>query len=437
MMMALRALVGTFFLLLWGSGAQSQISYEFLTDLPEPVSNNAVASVEIDGKWYIYSFSGIDSTKLYSGIHAKVFRFDVETGVWSALGNLPGNQPRIAAGASTIRGKIYVLGGYEVFQNGTEVSINNLHVFDPVSNTFEPDAIPIPTPIDDQVQVVYKDSLLYSITGWSNTGNVDEVWIYDVVEESWQEGTKTPIAASFQAFGASGAIVGDTIYFIGGAMSLGGFPASNRLRKGYINPNDPSDIEWSAEPEENGISYRPGAAIVDGKAFWLGGSLRTYNYNGIAYSDNTGVDATNRIVFYNPTDGTLIEQFYNFPEIMDLRGLVSLGPNQFVSVGGMTMDQKVSDKVVLYHIDNLVSTASQQTSVFQVLPTISTGAFQIHSDQWEGSAVQIVDRQGKLIAEERLTSSEHFMQLSIPTGTYFVQQLQDGIGVNRQVIFIR
>lgn len=420
----MRLLLLVLVLVLLGSGAQSQIEYELLTPLPEPVSNNAVASVQIDGKWYIYSFSGIDTTKIYTGIHAKVFRYDVDMGTWSQLNNLPGNQPRIAAGASTIQGKIYVLGGYEVFQNGSEISVNSLHVFDPVTNTFEADAIPIPTAIDDQVQVVYKDSLLYSITGWSNFGNVDEVWIYDVFNKTWTEGTKTPIAASFQAFGASGTIIGDTIYFIGGAMDLGGFPASNRLRKGYINPLDASDLTWSAAQEENGISYRPGASSIGEKPFWLGGSLRTYNYNGIAYSDNTGVNATNRIVFYDKNDGQLYEHEYDFPAIMDLRGLVKIGDNQFVSVGGMMEDQTVTDRVIMYTISDLVESKEENLQSFTIKPTINRGCFEIQGHDLRNCVVELVNSLGQVVYQDEMESDRLKIDLELHSGVYFVKMMK-------------
>jgi len=418
-------------------GLYAQLSFEILTPLPEPVSNNAVASVELNGKWYVYSFSGIDTSKTYDGIHAKVFRYDVEADSWSQLEDLPGNQPRIAAGASTINGKIYVLGGYEVFSNGGEVSINSLHVFDPMTDSFEEDAIPIPTPIDDQVQVVYKDSLLYSITGWSNTGNVDNVWIYDVVEKNWTKGTDTPVASSFQAFGASGSIVGDTIYFIGGAMSIGGFPASNRLRKGYINPADPTDILWSAEQKEHGISYRPGANVIQGKPFWLGGSLRTYNYDGLAYSDNTGVESTQRVVFYNPFSGILTEQFFDFPAIMDMRGLVSIGTNQFISVGGMAEGQEVTDRVVKYTIDDLVDINGVELKFgFEVYPNPSNGTINIRindNDNLSNPKISVFNSIGQEVFHKNLISETDF-SLTLESGVYQIVLLSKNYSSYQSII---
>jgi N-acetylneuraminic acid mutarotase len=218
-----------------------QISYEILKPCPEKISNLAVAGITIFGRPYVYVFSGIDSTKNYSGIHARCYKYDLIDDDWTVLPLLPGGQDRIAAGASTIKDKIYILGGYEVFEDGNEVSLNQLHIFDPISDTFLEDGAPIPTPIDDQVQVVYKDSLLYSVTGWSNNGNVNKVWMYNPIEDIWSSCTPLPLGPIFSSFGSSGSIVGDTIYFIGGATEIGPFNLSDRFRKGYINPEDPTE----------------------------------------------------------------------------------------------------------------------------------------------------------------------------------------------------
>ena len=47
--------------------------------LPEPVSNNAVCEGFSSEGSFIYSFSGIDSTLLSSGIHLKSWRVNTST----------------------------------------------------------------------------------------------------------------------------------------------------------------------------------------------------------------------------------------------------------------------------------------------------------------------------------------------------------------------
>lgn len=328
-----------------------QISYKILKPCPEKISNTAVAGITISNRPYVYVFSGIDSTKNYKGIHARSYKYDLIDDEWTVLPELPGGQDRIAAGASTIKDKIYILGGYEVFEDDNEVSLNQLHIFDPISDTFLDDGAPIPTPIDDQVQVVYKDSLLYSVTGWSNNGNVNEVWMYNPVEDTWSACTPLPLGPIFSSFGSSGSIVGDTLYFLGGASEIGPFNLSDRFRKGYINPEDPTEIEWIVEKTNDAVGYRMGAIQVGGLALWLGGSQLSYNYDGIAYNGSGGVPALSRLLQYDPLSGKFFESEGLIPEIMDLRGLAKVGLFSFVSIGGMIADQEVTDMLVKYNLD--------------------------------------------------------------------------------------
>ena len=187
--------------------------YIELAMMPERVSNNAVVGATVNGKSFVYSFCGIDSTKIWSGIHLKAWRLDVEANTWETLPDVPDpNGGKIAASANIVDGKIYLIGGYHIAQNGGEVSSNKVHVFDTETNTWLPDAAPIPVPIDDQVQVVWKDSLIYVVTGWSNTTNVTDVQIFNPSLNEWLVGTSVPNQQDYRVFGGAGVIIEDTIF---------------------------------------------------------------------------------------------------------------------------------------------------------------------------------------------------------------------------------
>jgi hypothetical protein len=94
----------------------------------------------------------------------------------------------------------------------------------------------LPIPTDDHVQCVWRDSLIYIITGWSNTGNIPNVQIYDPANDTVLSGTPIPNSDDYKAFGASGVIIGDTIYYAGGVNDSWIFTIQPRLRKGIINP---------------------------------------------------------------------------------------------------------------------------------------------------------------------------------------------------------
>ncbi len=333
-----------------------------LADMPEPVSNQAVAYAEVNGAGFVYSFSGIDETKLFSGIHKKAFKYDIQEDSWVTLPELPTGNGRIAAGASLVKDKIYIIGGYEVFADGSEISVDLVHVFDPETDTYLADAAPIPVAIDDHIQAVWRDSLIYVVTGWSNTTNVPDVQIFNPSTNTWAAGTPVPNTNTYKVFGSSGTIVGDTIYYTGGVRIVGGsFASSNVIRKGVINPDNPTEITWSYRNAFNALGYRMGAAVWnDTRPVWIGGAEDAYNFDGISYIFGTGVEANERILELNPNTDQFQENPFDL-SIMDIREVAQEDPTSVIICGGMATGQTVTNTT--FRVDlSLVNTSTVSPS---------------------------------------------------------------------------
>ena len=409
-----------------------------LPSMPERVSNNAVTEGMVNGVPHVYSFSGIDSTKIFSGIHKRAFRYNTDTQVWDQIADLPSGNGRIAAGASTVKNKIYIIGGYEVFSNGGEASFDEVHIYDPEQDIYLPNGTPIPVPIDDHVQAVYKDSLIFVVTGWSNTTNVPDVQIYDPANDNWQVGTPVPNNNDYKVFGASGAIIGDTLYYIGGARFANNFPSSSFFRKGYINPNDPTDITWSGEPLMlAAIAYRAAALTTDQGLYWVGGSEVTYNFNGIAYNGSGGVSPRDNWSHYSPFFGNLIS-LDNFtapiPKIMDLRGMARLDNNHGIIAGGMLENQEVTNRVFQYNFADLTNTNTLNLPRLDIFPNPTNESFTI---QKEGNfQIQIFDSLGKLVLSKNKKGMESINISTLPTGSYFLKVFENEkiLGVEQLII---
>ena len=314
-----------------------------LKNLPQPVTNNSVSEGFIDGQPFVFSFGGLDSTKLYSGIHFRSYKLDVLKNQWERIADLPDTLGKIASAASRINDTIYIIGGYHVFADGSERSSDKVHRYNIVSNKFLEDGAAIPIPIDDQVQAVWRDSLIYVITGWSDKENVPKVQIYNPSKNSWAAGTSVPNDHIYKSFGASGTIIGDTIYYFGGASMGKHYPIQNMWRKGIINSDDPTQIRWSHQVLDSTlVGYRMGATSVNKTPHWIGGSGKTYNYNPVAYDGSGGVEPLNRDLY---SEKGLIKREYANKFPMDLRGIAQINDSVKIIVGGIIEGQQVSNKV--------------------------------------------------------------------------------------------
>ncbi len=156
-------------------------------------------------------------------------------------------------------------------------------------------------------------------------------------------GTPVPNNHIFKSFGASGTVVGDTIFYFGGAAMGKNYPIQNYLRKGVIDPLNPTNINWTYKVIDSLISgYRMASLNIDNVPYWIGGSSNTYNFNGIAYDKSGGVPPNHRILFLKNENFNL-----NFNDYisMDLRGIADIDLHTKYLIGGMGKDQKVTNKV--------------------------------------------------------------------------------------------
>lgn len=295
--------------------------------LPSATSNNAVAGSS-SGDCLILSALGIRGSLNRDSIHNDAYLF--EDDAWQQVENTPG-PARIAAAAVYVNGKFYVLGGYSVDEGFSETTYDRTDIFDPVAKTWSEGA-PMPTPVDDQVAVPWKDRWIISVSGWSQTANVDAVQIYDTQTNTWAAGTPFPGTAFF---GAAGAASDDEIILIDGAASSAGFPVVSQSWKGVPNVSDPTTIVWTELDPHPGLPrYRAAGGRGPGNELWfVGGTDTPYNYNGLRYDNNQAATPNSSILAYSPEDG-----FTEFtPELagtMDHRGLATCSDRTYL-VGGM------------------------------------------------------------------------------------------------------
>jgi len=409
-----------FFLLSPALFAQ-QITWEALAPMPEKVTNNALATATVGGVPYVFSFAGIDTTKACGAPHLRSFRYNTATNIWETIPPVPDPAGgKIAAAASTVKNKIYVLGGYHVAPNCAETSSRKVHIYDPETNTWLPDGADLPQAIDDHVQVVWRDSLIYVVTGWSNSHNTSNVQIYDPSTDAWQAGSPLPGSNQWPVFGASGVIVGDTLYYAGGAGNWNGntFPATTTFRKGYLPPDTPAFIQWTGETAPESRGYRMGATTFHNSALWYGGAHETYNFDGIAYNGSGGVAPEDKLRIYNPATGkwTVLSGF--LPAVMDLRGMAKIAENQYIIAGGMLEGQAVTDQVFRITLDDLAPTQNVAAPPVRLFPNPASDYFLIEAGA--SGRLVVTDALGREVVARAFSGHEKVELDSLAPGVFYV-----------------
>lgn len=316
--------------------------------LPEPISNNAVASAEKDGQIWLYSFNGLLKGKNWQDVSSNAYAIQPSTGETKMLTPVPGNKGRLASIAATVNNKIYIFGGYTVEQDHSEVSTPEVYRFDPVTENYQL-VTQMPTPVDDSVALVYQDRYIYLISGWHNDGNVNLVQILDTKNMSWLQATPYP---GSPVFGHAAGIVDNKIIVSDGVKVLKvvdgkrQYGMSHENYYGEIDKNNITQIRWKKIAQHPGPARYRMAATGSSKRnqiIFAAGSDNPYNYNGIGYN---GIPSEpNDIVFaFDFSDHAWKELVKQVPATMDHRALLEVN-NQFYIVGGMLGQQKTTNRL--------------------------------------------------------------------------------------------
>ena len=324
-----------------------------LPALPIVVTNNAVVAVRAGRRDYVVSFNGLGEGKTHADTLASTFVFDSRSRSWKEADPVPGGAGRLASVAASAGKLVYVFGGYTVYADGTEISTPWTHAFDPRKREFE-ERSAMPVPVDDAAAVTYADRYIYLISGWHDLGNVNLVQRYDTETDTWDQATPTPGPA---VFGHAGGIVGNTIVYCDGVAVEAhddrrrDFVAVPDCLLGVIDDGDSRRIDWRTVKYHPGLPrYRMAAAGVPAAngVLFIGGSENPYNYNGTGYNGEPSEPAAGALLF------DIDEQSWRVIDVegsatMDHRGLAAF-KGQWVTVGGMTTEQRVTDRVVSYRL---------------------------------------------------------------------------------------
>jgi hypothetical protein len=325
-------------------------------DLPEAVSNNAVAAIENRDGFRLYSFLGLKAGKTWRDVSRQAFEYDSRTGRWLELPPVPVVSGRLASVAAAVGDRLYLFGGYTVAENGAEESTPEVLRFQPATRTWARVA-DMPLPVDDSVALVYRDRWVLLVSGWHKDANVAAVQVYDTHRDTWTRATDWP---GTPVFGHSGAIAGEQLLICDGVrLDVGGdgkrrFSASSECWRGQIIDGNPAAIEWKPIPPHPGPPrYRMGATAIPGagRVLFAGGSSNPYNYNGVGYN-GVPSEPSAQLLSYDLDSGIWHEPVAAVEATMDHRGLACTSHDCYL-IGGMRKGQRVAASVVSIEVTSL------------------------------------------------------------------------------------
>ncbi|AMN12300.1 galactose oxidase [Alteromonas macleodii] len=362
-----------------------------LPALPEPVSNNAVASVTIEDTQYVFSFMGLGKGKTHKDVHNRAWQLPIDSKdkplQWQDLPPVPSSlalKGRLASVAVGVNDSVYIFGGYTVDEDHNEISTPDVYKYAPVTGEYTL-LTPMPVPVDDATALVYQDRYVYLVSGWHNDGNVNLVQVYDTQTGQWQQAS--PFLGN-PVFGQAGGIVNNTMVICDGVSvtphsdKRRSFAAETACFKGVIDKQNPFKIDWRTLDHPTGAArYRMAAAgnEATNKIYFVGGSTNPYNYNGIGYNGEPST-ADDAIWTFDIAEGTwVISKTEAEAPTMDHRGLINVN-GSWVTIGGMLGVQLVTRKV----------TSHFSTPAEVYCPSRSQASSGVSKQASDGQAVEVV-----------------------------------------------
>ncbi|MCG8422311.1 MAG: kelch repeat-containing protein [Proteobacteria bacterium] len=225
--------------------------------LPQAMHHANVASV--DGK--VYLLGALLGTAFSQT--GQSWSYDPMADEWTELARMSPSDARGAAAVGVIDGKIYLAGG---FRNGA--AVNNVSVYNPVTDQWDDQLPDLPQPSDHLVGGVV-DGVFYVIGGRDGTiGSITgQVVAFD---PATPDGWTTRAAMPTPRGGMAAGVVGGKILVVGGegnrAASSGVFP--------QVESYDAAADTWAQLPPMRTPRHGMGAAGYDGKLYIPGGATK-------------------------------------------------------------------------------------------------------------------------------------------------------------------
>ncbi len=205
-----------------------------------PTPRGLLAGAYLNG--FVYVFGGQNTA-----IESTGFKYNVGTSTWSSVVPMP--KPRAYPMVCALGEKVYIMGG--VSSGNPFTTEGAVLIYDPVANSYVTGAAQ-PTPTFDAASFVYEGKIFVMGGGLTSTSTqTNLIQVFDPAVDAW---TVSPsmLPRAMRSFGA--AIVGNTVYIVGGYYNNSGGYFIPDVHKGIISGNE---ITWTK------LGNFPGGSIMN------------------------------------------------------------------------------------------------------------------------------------------------------------------------------
>lgn len=212
------------------------------------------ASVVLGDTIYVAggSSSGAPSTIFY--------KYSISANTWTTASGTP--VAKSGGDLVVCRNKIYYIGGGNT---AVATGTSETFVYDVTTGVWSTLA-DIPTPVTGNVAECYADSLIYCMLGGWNTYET-LIQVYNVNTNTWAQATQITSGNGRRSF--AGGILGNKLFVCAGFS--GSF--RNDFWVGTINPANPLQITWQQRTNISVPTSRPGGTAIMGKFYVIMGEI--------------------------------------------------------------------------------------------------------------------------------------------------------------------
>ena len=245
--------------------------WEVVSELP--TRRSAFSTAVVDGKIYLIGGLLFEHEKGTFGL-STVEVYDPKNNSWQRLADMP--TPRLQAGAAVVDGKIYVVGGYSVIDRHMKI-LKVVEVYDPQTDTWvRKQDMSIPR---RQFGIGVVAGKIYAIGGenffdFEKPQRLDQMEVYDPVSDTWVKRADLPTRRDEVKV----AVVRDTIYVIGG---FGWPPVGLGAVLTTIEAYQPKTNCWREKSDMPNSKTDFSTVVVDDKIYLIGGySIALERFDG-------------------------------------------------------------------------------------------------------------------------------------------------------------